>query len=413
MRLTLLDGFRGYFLLFMMIAHTTGQFWSIPGQYNHHALGFVEDAQGFVFISGFVVGLVYTKLLIKKGVEGMRKGVLKRIRTIYTYQAGMILGFALVAVLLAQWGMYPKVLAQYVEEPIVFTLASLGLVTGSMHLGILALYIWMMLLTPFVLWAFREGHAKWVFAVSAASWIFAQTGIPDAAQGPIEAALRSTGHGINIGIYFNVFAWQVIYFGALYLGFLFATDRFDPSWMKTSLARHGFWAALGGMVAFALFDRSIHLGWLPDDIRPMVWEALDRGNMDAVYLANFALDLYVVSWLLMVGRESGNRALEAVGNAIAWVFSRRPLVFLGQHSLQVFTAHVVVVYLIMWLMEGQRAGPIASNVAVLASILPLYAVAWIHARSVAAKKAKRDVSATRGAPDLKIAPTVEPATAGR
>lgn len=404
MRLTLLDGFRGFFLLFMMIAHTTGQFWTVFGAWNHHALGFVEDAQGFVFISGFVVGLVYTGLMDRKGAAGMRVGVMKRIRTIYTYQAAMILGFAAAALALAHYGFAPQVLRQYVEEPVVFTLASLGLTTGTMHLGILALYIWMMLLTPFVLMAFDRGHAKWVFVISAAAWLLAQSGLPDAAQRPVEAALREAGHGINIGIYFNVFGWQVIYFFALWLGFLFARDRFDGAWMKTRAATLGFWAALAGVVAFAVFDRALALGWLDAETRRAVWDWLDRGNMDAVYLANFALDLYVISWLLIAAPERGGRVLAAISRGITWVFTRRPLVFLGQHSLQVFTAHVVLVYLIMWGMQDRSFGPVLSHAVVLASILPLYAVAWLHARSVAAKKARREPSAARGAPGMAPAP---------
>ncbi|SLN40974.1 OpgC protein [Roseivivax jejudonensis] len=410
MRLTLLDGFRGFFLLFMMIAHTTGQFWSIPGFYNHHALGFVEDAQGFVFISGFVVGLVYTKLMDKRGAAGMRTGVLRRIRTIYTYQAAMILGFAGAAVGLAAWGMTPGVLGQYLDAPFAFTLASLGLVTGSMHLGILALYIWMMLLTPLALVAFARGHARWVFGLSVAAWLLAQTGWPDAAQRPIEAGLASAGAPINIGIYFNVFGWQAIYFFALWLGFLFARDRFDPAWMRTPRARLAFWAALGGVVAFALFDRALNLGWLPDDMRRLAYDRLDRGNMDAIYLANFALDLYVVGWLLNAAPQSGNRVLAAVSRGIEWIFTRRPLVFLGQHSLQVFTAHVVMIYLIMWGMQDRSAGPVVGNLAVLASLMPLYAVAWIHARSVAARKARHTPQPQRDGPALPVAGA---ATAGR
>ncbi|ETX29841.1 OpgC domain-containing protein [Roseivivax isoporae] len=398
MRLTLLDGFRGFFLLFMMIAHMNGEFHAVLGQYNHHMLGFVEDAQGFVFISGFVVALVYTKLMDRKGVAGMRTGVLKRIRTIYTYQALMIAGFAIAALALASQGFEPDVLRQYVEEPAAFTLASLLLVTGSMHMGILALYIWLMLLTPLALLAFDRGYAKWWALASAAAWLLAQSGLPDAAQLPVEAALADAGAGINIGIYFNVFGWQVIYFLGLWLGFLFARDRLDTSWMHGRAARIGFWAALAGVAAFALFDRALNLGWLEQDTRRWIWDTLDRGNMDPVYLANFALDLFVISWLVIAGPASGNRVLAAIGNGIAWVFTRRPLVFLGQHSLQVFAAHVVIVCVAMWLMQDRDIPALWDNVALLASIVPLYAVAWLHARKVAGRKAPQRAPVAGAAP---------------
>ncbi|MGY9049673.1 MAG: OpgC family protein [Rhodobacterales bacterium] len=380
MRLTLLDGFRGFFLLFMMIAHVNGSFDAVMGNYNHHMLGWVEDAQGFVFISGFVVGLVYTKTLDRKGPGGMGIAVMRRIRTIYTYQAAMILSFCAVALGLAAWGLEPSVLDQYVDDPVVFTLASLMLVTGSLHMGILALYIWLMLLTPFALLAFHRGWAKWWALACVAAWLLAQSGLPDAAQIPVESALKDAGHGINIGIYFNVFGWQTLYFLGLFLGFLFARDRLDTSFLRDPHMRPVFWLAVAGMVAFAIFDRAMSLGWIEKDLRSTLWSQIDRGNMHIVYLANFLLDLFVISWLLVAGPTSGNRVLSALGHGIGWLFTRRPLVFLGQHSLQVFAAHVVLTYIIMWAMTGRELHAFWDNLLLLLSVGALFVVAWGHAK---------------------------------
>ncbi len=51
-RYDLIDGMRGYFLVFMLINHLifAGGYWLV--QVNHNQLAFVEDAQGFVFLSG-------------------------------------------------------------------------------------------------------------------------------------------------------------------------------------------------------------------------------------------------------------------------------------------------------------------------------------------------------------------------
>ena len=91
MRLAILDGFRGYFLLFMAVVHINGIVQVPLGRWNHHQLGWVEDAQGFVFISGFVVGLVYGGRFLKRGAEAMRRGILDRMWTIWTYHAGLVL----------------------------------------------------------------------------------------------------------------------------------------------------------------------------------------------------------------------------------------------------------------------------------------------------------------------------------
>ncbi|MGL6043624.1 MAG: OpgC domain-containing protein, partial [Sandaracinobacteroides sp.] len=70
MRYPLLDGFRGFFLLFMTIIHANEILDTVAGKLNHHYFGWVEDAQGFVFISGFVVALVYGRALDRKGFQG-------------------------------------------------------------------------------------------------------------------------------------------------------------------------------------------------------------------------------------------------------------------------------------------------------------------------------------------------------
>ncbi|HEU5094168.1 MAG TPA: OpgC domain-containing protein, partial [Reyranella sp.] len=58
-RLTILDGLRGYFLVFMFLNHLafTGGYMLV--KINHDELGFVEGVQGFVFLSGLLAGLVH------------------------------------------------------------------------------------------------------------------------------------------------------------------------------------------------------------------------------------------------------------------------------------------------------------------------------------------------------------------
>ena len=141
MRLAILDGFRGFFLLFMMIAHANAYLDAPLGRVNHHYFGWVEDAQGFVFISGLVVALVYARRLLRKGEAAMREGIGARIRKIYTYHAALILVFLAWALLLPLVGIEAEILAQQAEEPFLFTLASLFLVTGTLHMGILPMYI--------------------------------------------------------------------------------------------------------------------------------------------------------------------------------------------------------------------------------------------------------------------------------
>ena len=96
-RLDIIDGMRGYFLVFMLINHLVfvGGYWLV--EINHRQLAFVEDAQGFVFLSGLLIGLVYARKMLKFGRwEGSRK-VYSRAFELYRYAMGLV-----IAVLLAR-----------------------------------------------------------------------------------------------------------------------------------------------------------------------------------------------------------------------------------------------------------------------------------------------------------------------
>src|SRR3546814_10449839 len=68
-RYDILDGFRGYFLVFMLVNHLAFQGGSRLAKLNHSELGYVQDAQGFIFISGLIVGLCYARGYIRGGHE--------------------------------------------------------------------------------------------------------------------------------------------------------------------------------------------------------------------------------------------------------------------------------------------------------------------------------------------------------
>ena len=65
-RVALLDGLRGYFLVFMLVTHLFGGEYALV-KVNHAELGFVQDAQGFVFLSGLLVGALYGRRMDRNG----------------------------------------------------------------------------------------------------------------------------------------------------------------------------------------------------------------------------------------------------------------------------------------------------------------------------------------------------------
>lgn len=378
MRLTLLDGFRGYFLLFMTVAHANVYLDTLLGKINHQYIGWVEDAQGFVFISGFVVGLVYTKRMLRKGAADMRSAVGKRMFHIWRYHAALVLLFLVIALTLPQLGMRVDVLDQQIKEPLLFSLAELGLLTGTLHMGILPMYIMFMAVTPFALRAFREDRVLIVAALSIVGWLFAQSGLPDLAEEPVQSALAAAGHPINIGIYFNVFAWQVLYMGGLWLGYLMASGKLDLSFFQRPQAEALFHVAVLGFAMLAVMDVAVYTKAFGIDYSRLVWHKLDRGNLDAIYVLNFAIDLYMIAWLLNAGHTSRHAVTRAAARGLRALFTARPLVFLGQHSLQVFTAQIVVIYALSTFLEVYKPDTLTANILLLSCLPPLFLTAWIH-----------------------------------
>ena len=375
MRLKILDGFRGYFLLFMMIAHVAGTLNAPIGALSHHSIGWVEDAQGFVFLSGLVVGLVYGKRLLGKGAGTMAGGIWRRVGTLYRYQALLILGF-LAATLLsaALTGMVPGALRSYADEPVVFTGLSLLLVGSSMHMGILPMYIFYLLATPLLLILFARGHALTVGLVSVLLWLVAQTGTFNMLQFPLERMLAAAGHETNIGIYFDVLAWQVLYVGGLYAGWLMASDRLDLTLLQRPEMKGAAGVAFAAFLALAIFDVAVRGEWFGAGYMNVGEE---RSVLSPIYVIAFVIDLFLIAWLLVAGSESGNRFVAIAAGGLAWLMTRPALMLLGRHSLEVFVAHIVTTYAVAIWSEGRDITPALANTLTLVSLLPLFAVAWL------------------------------------
>ena len=337
MRLTILDGFRGFFLVFMMIVHLNMQFDAIAGKLIHHYFGWVEDAQGFVFISGFVVGLIYGMRLIRKGVENCRKAVHSRIRTIYSHQAGLTLIFLTTALLAASLGMTTKpqtYINAFIIHPVETTVGSLLLISGTLNMGILPMYIWFMFLTPFILRLLHAGQGKVVIALMIAAWVLAQTDVVGYGTTQLEALLAASGHPMRISIFFNLLAWQIVFFSGLYLGYLQAAGRLDLSFLRDPQWYTIFKIGLCMFLFLAVLDWIIMRNWFGTGVTEWFLTKEERRDFTGLYLSAFALDLFLVTWLLVAGQDCGNRLVAVASRATQWLFTRPFLVFLGAACVQ-------------------------------------------------------------------------------
>lgn len=392
MRYTILDGFRGFFLLFMGLIHFNEVTHVWLGKLNHHYFGWVEDAQGFVFISGLVVGLVYGGTLLRRGSTEMTKRVFRRIRTIYSHQAALILLFAATAMayVVIGHGPAPHVLHSYEENPGSFTLASLALIANSRHMGILPMYIWFMAITPFVLILFHRGYFYPVLMASILAWITAQMGLMELVSQRAENVLSLWGAPVDLGLFFNILGWQVIYFSGLAAGFLVANKRLDLNFLKQPQYLPTFLIGLAGAFALGIFDRIVFDFWFGHDYSRSVLETTNRPNLSVLYVVAFFLDLFLITWLLVAGKECGVKLIEQTSQFVEWVFTRRFLVFLGQHSLHVFSYHILVVYFLWIVAEDQTFSQLGGSLVLILATGSIYLPAWANSRMQVRQKKMRD-----------------------
>lgn len=374
-RLTVIDGFRGFFLLFMGVFHFNTVLDTVIGKVNHHNLGWVEDAQGFVFISGLVVGPVYGRKHLRAGsLRESFRPILARVRTIYLHQLGLVL--ILLAAALVLGPLASRQLMPYVEAPVAFTIASLGLTTASGNMGILPMYIVFLFFVPF---AFRMLQRGWdiPFAlVLALGWMLGQSGLAEFLADGVQGAL---GLPFRFALGFNLFSWQVLFFGGLWFGFRMACNRLDLSFLAQDQYRVAFLISAGAIVALAALDRIVGWNLIGGAFSQGFTEHTDRGQLAWIYPIAFLIDLFAIVWLMRVGITDRSRWIRALGKGLTWLFTRRALVFLGQHSLHVFSFHILIYYLLAQVIPGHDLSEGARTLILLVSVAALYLAAAFHA----------------------------------
>lgn len=385
-RLTIIDGFRGFFLLFMGVHHFNTILGTTLGMINHHRLGWVEDAQGFVFISGLVVGVVYGRKFMRRP-DAIYAPILARVKTIYMHQAALILILLAAALYLGPEAARP--FRPYVEDPTTFSAASLMLLTASSNMGILPMYIYFLLVTPIAFRILAKGWDVPYALIMLGFWLFAQTGL-------VELAADSLGGtmGIRFNLGFDIFGWQALFFSGLYFGFRMVEAPLNLDYLREQQYRVTFLVAMAIIVGLAAFDRFIGADLGGVAFTAEVWARTDRGLLAWIYPFSFLLYLFVIVWLLHVGRDDRAAPIRWMAATVAWVFSARPLVYLGQHSLHVFSWHILVYYALAQFAPPLGLGEFASSLLLIAAVSTLWLAAWGHAWLQARDASRPDPSAS-------------------
>lgn len=321
-----LDILRGIMLLIMAADH----FGEPIFQHLYEFAGYLSAAEGFVFLSGMLVALVYSRYQTQGGWL-LEQKVWQRAAVIYGYHlavVGAVFVFTLLSVLAdASWQSFAT---EMELEPLAALLSALVLVYQPPMLDILPMYVLLMLGAPLALrlmLRFKRLGVASVLAGSILLWVFAHQG----AWHWLLQALPPTLL-VRVGA-FDYLAWQLIFVLGMVAGFL----RFTQQRKLGTINKPLFLMALSVIIFLFLLRH----GYLkPTSFLGGVWLVeyphIARDNIGWLRLVNFLAFVYVIAGFIHLYHQY--KIFQPLSLLGRW------LGFLGQHSLQVFAFHLVVLY---------------------------------------------------------------------
>ncbi|MDQ2711150.1 MAG: OpgC domain-containing protein, partial [Acidobacteriota bacterium] len=318
-----LDILRGFLLLWMTFTHLPTKASIISNQ----TFGFVSGAEGFIFLSAFMIGQLEHRKEQKGGIVATLRDIGKRTARVYAYHAALLTiaftAFAFVAIRYHRLALQ-NLLSFYLAKPKDAVIAAMLLEYRPSLLDILPMYVIFLALTPI---ARRIAH-RWgwdpVVYSSFFVWAVAQFGLRSWLYRHVDLFGLSVPE--NSTGAFDMYAWQLLWMvglalGSLYVGRLSAdprksshTDEGFPLWLTMSIVT----AAVFLLLRYSPVDHWINpdsYGWL-----------IDKWHLGPARVINFAAIAIV---------------LVRFGQHVATLPIFQPLALLGRASIEVFSVHVL------------------------------------------------------------------------
>ena len=323
-----LDLLRGFCVFAMVVDHVGGSSWlyALTGGNT----GPITAAEGFVFLSGLVLGIVSRRRVLRDGLEAAVRSALARAWTLYWLTAALTLTFVglTVGTGLALW-VDRALLGEIESWPTL--IASVVLLRFTWHgTDILALYALLLAFSPLALLLLAQDRPWHVLAGSWALWLLFQLA-PERAviPWPIEHATT-----------FPFAAWQLLFVNALALGY----HREElAAWLAREAVRPhgagvGYRAALGA-AACGLLVLGVALSTGQAHAMGQSMPAL--GGLDPFDKPSLAIGrLAVFASVAVAVYAALTLCWRPIERAVGWL-----LIPLGQASLYAYAVHLFVIVL--------------------------------------------------------------------
>lgn len=338
-----LDLFRGIALLAIGMNHCFPPDGIVDrGHYQFLQLFAFNFADVFVFISGLVCGLVYTRLFERDGVPaGIRKALRRALSLFVVNGVAAVVCVGLLAVF-ARFGVSGTA-HHFVEGGALASLVGTVLLYDPIpFFNMLNLYILLLVLLPFGLAAYLK-VGRVFLAASFGLWALVNLA-PAGALGPF--AWITAVHP-----FFGVpAAWQFVFF----LGVAISVERLRGNFPELPVA----FTSLVAVLILALGDYALQEKW-----------AIHHFNQKDVAGLARIVDLLAVSYLISVGLRPTAKLF-----SLFWV---EAITACGRNSLVVFGVTLVACYLASLVAVALDVGVIGyAALLVMATALNLAAARW-------------------------------------
>ncbi|CEO40740.1 OpgC domain-containing protein [Photobacterium kishitanii] len=362
-RIAALDSIRGLLLLLMTINHliwVSGGY-SIIQNVTLQPLGQFGAAECFVFISGLLAGVIYSRDSLTN--QQITTKAFHRAFSIYRYHVSCLLVVFVWFFIASQ--LLPSALPilqqsahNVIESPIETLLASAVLVNQPSYFDILPLYIVFMLLLPFLVRGYRKGLGWLIISISIGIWFFSSTINATVLQPLFDIVFSNFKLQLS---YFNIFAWQLLFVSSSLLGFMLQN--------KILHWRHPVLTVLAVIIAVGIFAAH-HGAFVSYGInRWVLYSYADKPELGWLRTLNIAVWVYLIA--VIIQRNPSALHIKALS-------------YIGRHSLRVFSWQIVVVYLSAPLLHNLRLEPYYIVVVIVIST-SLWFAAWLSEKKWANK----------------------------
>lgn len=287
---------------------------------------YTSAAEGFIFISGLTVGLVYRRIAEREGLAVAIRRLVARAWTLYVLAVGLTLVILPVSESLGlSWA------ADAPASSPLQTIWAIFSLHQTFHLvDVLTLYVLLMLGAPLALFLLSEGRTAILLAISWLIWAGYQL-FPQQTDLPWPIA------GNNL---FFLSAWQVLFFTAMVIGY--HRKRLEAaiaaSWRAPLLLASGL-----GVVALIFLQGSEQpvLQWLQSALKGTSWSVADL--QDGLLAKVDVRPVRILASVVVFGFlfQLASSVWMPLRRSLGWL-----LLPLGQNALYAYSAHVVLAFIL-------------------------------------------------------------------